>query len=499
MLRLRNKLPTNQRGAVLLLSLMLLTLVMFSTLSLATILVTELRSARFSDNSIIAHYAAESGSERALFLLKEARSVDELADAQPYDQFFNLSGTDGRVDASPSLDLEREYTFSDVRVTSDSFTANNIPLNTSVQLDIFDPTKEQDPSPDTGVKNISINWEVNQASQTNNQLEVTILSYVSNGTSIEIEKISGKSNPRKEYYPCIIISGTNCTERGLVLDYDRFYHLTFRPIDGDVKKVSVSASDINGDATGIPSQIFIKTTGRYRDASQEVTVQTPWDNGTSDIFNYVIFSDSSLIKNILNTSVEAFPSLCGSCVDNPIIGCSTAADCVAVGGNCMLNNPTKAACDLDDDGNTGEIIAPSDNINQNNFGLCNSRCSGYTYCGDGTLQNPNGAGVGGPAIVGPPPLPNGNGSEQCDDGNISNTDECTTSCVNTRCGDGLINRPNAAGFTEVCDETVVCGAAPNIPPKCKSNTVVGACKTDCSGYVTSGPPPPCRDCPPIDS
>gem|GEM_PF-6596695 len=489
----------NQSGAVLLLSLMLLSLVMFSTLSLATILLTELRSARFFDNSIVAHYAAESGSEQALFLLKEARSIDELGGDYPYNQLFNAvknHRVDGFVGGNP--DVDRRYEFTKISTTSDTFTAYNIPLNSSVQLDIFDPLQEYELSPQTNVENIQITWEVPQcAVSASDKLELTVLSYVRNNSgSIEVEQVPGGENPSKYYYVCNCSNpSTVCAPRPQVLPSNRFYHLSLRPIDGAIKKVSVTATNSNAVAVGIPSQIFIKTTGRFRDSSQEVVVQTPWDNGTSDLFNYVIFSDASLIKNILDTTVEAFPSMCGVCQGNPSMRCSDNTICGGVGtfccvpgvGTCPEVTPAIVpACTLDP-GNNGENDS-SGNITQNNYGLCNARCSGYTYCGDSTMQSPNGVGQDGlrdPAN----PVTGSFGYEACDDGNISNTDRCTVACVNTYCGDGYVNQPNVAGVFEECDERVACGGGVTLP--CKSDTVVGACKTDCSGYV-SGSPEPCR-------
>jgi cysteine-rich repeat protein len=42
-------------------------------------------------------------------------------------------------------------------------------------------------------------------------------------------------------------------------------------------------------------------------------------------------------------------------------------------------------------------------------------------------------------------------TEACDDGNMSNTDGCTTACVVTTCGDGVTQSPNGVGFAEQCD------------------------------------------------
>ncbi len=474
---------SKQRGAVLLLALMLLSLVMFSTLSLATILVTELRSSRFSDNAIVAHYAAESGSEQALFLLKEARSVDELNVADPYKQFFYpVSPTHRRVDNFGAMDQQRLYDLTKISTTSDDFVAYNIPVNSSAQLDIFDPLQENVP-PTTFVSNLHINWQANTSGATNDRLELTLLKYSNISGKLEIDPAN--DNPRKIYFLCGNDNG-QCITADISLSPNSFYHVTVRPIDHDLKKVVISTSDDSGNSVGIPSQLFIKTIGHYRDASQEVTVQTPWDNGASDLFNYVIFSDASLIKNILNTTVAAFPSLCGVCETDSSIACSDSSVCGA-SSRCQQVGAAAGACKVLDGASIGENDTSVD-ISQNNYGQCNARCSGYTFCGDGTVQRDgfppseptgtggkNGVGIGGPL---------NDGNEACDDGNISNSDTCTTSCQLTTCGDALVNVPNGSGVIEVCDEGT-CGTPGHISPNCNGGGV-GHCNATCTAVQSGG-------------
>ncbi|MBI5754996.1 DUF4215 domain-containing protein, partial [Candidatus Peregrinibacteria bacterium] len=44
------------------------------------------------------------------------------------------------------------------------------------------------------------------------------------------------------------------------------------------------------------------------------------------------------------------------------------------------------------------------------------------------------------------------GGEECDDGNTSNSDKCTTSCDLTYCGDKVVQNPNGNGQKEECDD-----------------------------------------------
>lgn len=55
-----------------------------------------------------------------------------------------------------------------------------------------------------------------------------------------------------------------------------------------------------------------------------------------------------------------------------------------------------------------------------------------------------------------------NGPEQCDLG-LANLDfgTCNRNCELTKCGDGVIQKPNGLGFTEVCEEDIHCKVPPS--------------------------------------
>lgn len=87
-------------------------------------------------------------------------------------------------------------------------------------------------------------------------------------------------------------------------------------------------------------------------------------------------------------------------------------------------------------------------------GTCNADCSALTFCGDDTIQNPNGQG----------------GNEQCDDGNTTPGDGCDATCQSetpSPCGNGL---PDPG---EACDDGD--GGLPT-----------GTCNADCSAFTTCG-------------
>ncbi len=120
-------------------------------------------------------------------------------------------------------------------------------------------------------------------------------------------------------------------------------------------------------------------------------------------------------------------------------GTSCGTGICTVSGTCCGNGTTESP-ETCDDGNA------------TNQGTCNSTCSAPTFCGDGTVQTPNGAGV----------------TEECDDGNSVNGDGCNNDCTLPICGNGYVevdeqcdgNGSGTGGETATCDTNctfVSCG------------------------------------------
>ncbi len=100
-----------------------------------------------------------------------------------------------------------------------------------------------------------------------------------------------------------------------------------------------------------------------------------------------------------------------------------------------------------------------DDGNQINSDTCTNNCT-ITFCGDGTLQQPNGQGTGGPL---------NDGIEGCDDGNLNNNDTCNNNCDSTAvgaCGNNIINTGEQCddgniaggdGCSSACQLEILCG------------------------------------------
>lgn len=122
--------------------------------------------------------------------------------------------------------------------------------------------------------------------------------------------------------------------------------------------------------------------------------------------------------------------------------------------NLAVTEKTYAVCQsINNIVETGEECDDGNTINDDG---CTNACL-FTFCGDNTIQNPNGVGV----------------NEVCEDGNNTNDGICNASCTApTFCGDNTTQTPNGAGLNEQCDppDGTTCNALCLIPV-CGNNYV----------------------------
>ena len=163
-----------------------------------------------------------------------------------------------------------------------------------------------------------------------------------------------------------------------------------------------------------------------------------------------------------NTDIPCVPSYGSNCAYCDTSCASHVIPMTEWCGDWTIQDPPEQC----DDGKDG------DDTNQ-----CNDTCF-FTYCGDGTLQTPNGVGWGG--------LLN-DGNEQCDDG-AANDDatsdaNCRSTCRNAYCGDKVVDTGEVCDNGSQCDDlTTDCTLNPGV---CGAGTCAprdgDGCAADCSG------------------
>lgn len=345
------------RGVLLILSLVMTAVVLTASLVLGAVIVREIRLASVSDRGTAAFYASETAAEEAMYhLLKLGEDASTLNGAG---SFANGAGWTRQAQEQSS-----------------EFIYDYIGAGQRVVLNIFD---KNDPDGAAGVESVGINWSSGDV------MEVQLVEWDgSTLTEIGMSQFSCTSAPCQT----AVINEPQSTKSYRLVVVAQGAAIT------DFVATMYSADGASGATQPVTSPRTVLVTGQYEGAQQAVQlslpVAPPWEGGTTPPP-----PSASVCGNSVVETGEA-------CDDGNVVngdGCSST---------CQVEIPT-ATC-----GNgvveTGETCDDGD---ATDAGTCNATCLAYTYCGDGTVQNPNGQG----------------GAEQCDDGNHVSGDGCDSFCA----------------------------------------------------------------------
>ncbi len=256
----------NKKGNTLVISILLMTVMLAITVGLSNAFVTELRLSSNLDDALLAYYGAESGIEYGLY---DARKTDlTLAGSVDTDTFSNgvewVRTTDDQVDALALTEISHDE---------------------SIQLDFFDP---DDPAVASGVGSLVVDWDGASGSWA----LVKLTSWVPATT------IDWSTKTDEEF-----LQANSAASFIINTDSTRAYKFKIKALHQNLNNVNIIAYD-GLDATGNPVEIpnFLDITGEgvYRDSHQAISVSMPRGIPLASLYNYVIFTEESLIKELSN-------------------------------------------------------------------------------------------------------------------------------------------------------------------------------------------------------
>lgn len=260
MINLINKIKS-QKGNVLLLTLLLLASLIATVTLLSRVFLNELRMSTNIDHSLMAYYAAEESTEQGLYLVrKTSTTLDDLLDSKVIEN---------------NATWER-YLESDI-----TSIIGDIERNKSIQIDLYDP---DNPSAPSGVESLQINW-VNLGSW----IEVSIVEWTP-GATVDYSDITVKFQ-----YPAdnAVINFFNAAKD---------YRVTIKALYDDVDDLEIIAYDADNGAAGagspvdIGNYITMTSVGEFGQSQQAIEVVIPRKAPVLGLFDYVIFSEESIIK-----------------------------------------------------------------------------------------------------------------------------------------------------------------------------------------------------------
>ena len=269
-------------GTVLLMALLVMSGVLIVGASLGTISILNLRQARVIDDAVIAFGAAESGAESTLYQIRRVGTPSQTLSANPND---TSSAVYSGVPMGNGSRWSRTLTASETTI----FTS--IPKDKSYEVVLWNP---EAPSSPAGLESLTFSWDDDCG-----------------GTS-GLEVLSAGWDPAAVggFAPIVAFHGDSpaltflrATPRVVDNDFTsgKAYRVRLRAKTCDISNLAVSAysaDNAGGSQVPIPSQIAVESTGTYGTARQAMELKLPRLQPLSGAFDFVIFSQCSLLKGV---------------------------------------------------------------------------------------------------------------------------------------------------------------------------------------------------------
>ncbi len=272
----------DQRGNVLLLSLLIMSGVLVVGASLGTISILNLRQSRVIDDAILAFGAAESGAEETLYQIRRVGTPTSVLTANP-------SHGSSAVYSGVPMNNGSSWTRSLTTTESTVFTA--ILKDKSYEVVLWNP---ETPAAAMGVESMAFSWDDNCGGTSG--LEILATGWD--------PAVVGGFNPSIAFHgDSPALTFLRVTPRVIDNDFSstRAYRVRVRAKTCDISNLAItaySADNAGGTQVQIPSRLAVQSTGTFGTARQAVELRLPRLQPLSGAFDFVIFSQCSLLKNV---------------------------------------------------------------------------------------------------------------------------------------------------------------------------------------------------------
>jgi hypothetical protein len=291
-------------------SLLVLAATMIAAVGLSGLIITSLQQTKTLDRATVAYYAAESAVERAVYEVRRPEAADApwpLSVPHPSNPGLTEIRMPNDSAWTRDVDIEEE----EIRLA--------IPENSFFEINLFEPSeplgKLSGINPDYadiarlqvtwGEEGVIcdplggvcpklhaewVRWDANDLG-VDDSIQVFSQLYLANGIeTVMVPPLVGDLSISLDR-----LAGVEGVTEPLKLD-DYAYRLRLRAEGGDLRDVTIRAINTFGDQVPIPGRIKVEAYGKYAGITQKLTVRVPRRSPLSSLFNFVVFSQCSLVK-----------------------------------------------------------------------------------------------------------------------------------------------------------------------------------------------------------
>lgn len=265
------------RGNVLLLALLILASGIVGGLSVAVLVIGDLKQAKTIDDGLIAYYDAESGLEQSLYDIRKVKICDQTGNKCNNSSYINC--------ASPTIHSINSNMPGVLKCQRQIGPAERIRIpyldkDKTVQLDL-DPTNN--------VESIQVSWGYN-TSNPQPLLEITYINIDDNGNTTIFRPVNGVPSI------CDGVGGI-CAVVSLNLpgeidtDNPKTYQVRFKALTSPIIGLTLTPN-----ISGLDSYIDVKSKGERAKTTTVLQTIIPKQTPAYGFSDYVIFSEQDIIK-----------------------------------------------------------------------------------------------------------------------------------------------------------------------------------------------------------
>jgi hypothetical protein len=267
-------------GSAILLALLIVSAILSSALYINVLSIRGMKQSQNVDNSIVAFYAAETGNEQAIYYIRKVENLD----------INDLILPDGSIIANESL-ISRSI------LDGVSNILISLKKDEVYQLDLFD---QNNLSLRSFINYLRLSWEGDCA---NPKIELTVNEWEAN-TNIEWQEMNDQMHISKciiESPAVIDSSGNVCAD--IILDPNMSYQFRFKSLNCNIYNLRIRALDIYNQKITFKNIYSIESVGEYpvgiNDSNrQALHINLRRFSPLSGLFDYVLFSEKSLVKDL---------------------------------------------------------------------------------------------------------------------------------------------------------------------------------------------------------
>jgi hypothetical protein len=251
-------------GSVLLFALLIMSSVVIGSIGIGTLIFDLLQQTRITDSSTLAFYAAESGIEQSLF---NARRTGKIPDSY------------GELEANNLANITKWWG-SATGTTEIIYTEIN--ENDFIEVDLYDPDA---PAIATNIDHVEVIWSDSCVGCS--VLRASVASWLPGA------QITWTEDTARFDHPFEFIGGFAELSLG---PPTKLYKLRLRAKNNTLENVVIRAHDSLENVQSIPGRLTIDLIGQHLDVRRRLIATLPRSAPLSGIFDFVIFSECSLVK-----------------------------------------------------------------------------------------------------------------------------------------------------------------------------------------------------------